>query len=406
MKGRVVITGGGAIGPCGAGVGSLVEAIVAGRTAIGRTGRTCAARLRHEVEPGPIRANVWRRLDRSSRMAVSAAREALLCAGLEPRAAVPEAEEGPASGLVLGTMTAGIATLRDFLGTTLTEGPESASPMLFPFTVPNSPASQCSILLGLGGPCLTISEMEASGLAAIATAADLVRSGACDVVVAGGADEWVGEYDRAWARLRLTHRGDPDAFPGPFGRGRRGFVPGEGAYFVIVESLESAARRGAMAWAEVAGEGMTHAAGPAHGWPSEPGAMAEAIGLALSRARLRPEEVGYVAAAANGSRALDALEARAIRHAFGRAARRVPVTSVKGTVGESGCASACAVLVAARSIRDGIVPPVAGLADPDPDLGLNLVVGEARRGPVSSVLIDALGTGGSCAAVVLSRPEF
>ena len=402
---RVVITGGGAVGPFGAGVGALVEAVATGRTAIERSGRGCAARLRDGVDAGPIRTNVWRRLDRCSRMAVAAAREALEDARLRAPAGVPVARDEAAPALVFGTMSSGVETLRAFLATTFAEGPEGASPMLFPFTVPNSPASQCSILLGLRGPNLTISEMEASGLAAIATAAGLVRAGVCDVALAGGADEWVGEYDRAWARLRLTHRGDPAAFPGPFGRGRRGFVPGEGAYFVVVESLEGAARRGAPAWAEVTGEAMTHAPGPAHGWPAEPGAMADAIGLALSQARLRPEEIGYVAAAANGSRVLDAVEARAIRQAFGRAARRVPVTSVKGAVGESGSASACAAVVAAGSIRDGFVPPVAGLLDPDPDLDLNLVVGEARRGPVRSVLIDALGTGGSCAAVVLSRAD-
>lgn len=396
MNRRVVITGCGAVGPFGGSFESQVEAIRSGRSAVERTDWACAARVHGPLDPGPVRASVWRRLDRSSRMAVSAVRQALLDAGLG-------ATDGPSSGIVFGTMTAGVTSLRDFLSATLEEGPVGASPMLFPFTVPNSPASQCSILLGLDGPNLTVSEMEASGLAAIATAAGLVADGACDLMVAGGVDEWVAEYDRAWARMRLTHRGDPAAFPGPFGRARRGFVPGEGAYAMVLESFDRAARRGVRARAEIAGEAMTHASGPAHAWPSKPEPMAEAIAAATSRARLRPEEIGYVAAGANGSRVLDALEVRAIRAALGGAARRVPVTSVKGAVGESGSASACAVLVAAASIRDGFVPPVAGLDDPDPDLDLNLVVGEARRGPVPSVLVDAFGTGGSCAAVILKR---
>ncbi|HKB07635.1 MAG TPA: beta-ketoacyl synthase N-terminal-like domain-containing protein, partial [Candidatus Polarisedimenticolia bacterium] len=346
MNDRVVITGCGAVGPFGSSVESLVGAIRSGRSAVERTERACAARVRGPVDPGPVRANVWRRLDRSSRMAVAAARQALRDAGLGTPDGLSGTGNAAASGIALGTMTAGVKTLCDFLAPTLREGPEGASPMLFPFTVPNAPASQCSILLGLEGPNLTISEMEASGLAAIATAAGLVGDGVCDVMVAGGVDEWLDEYDRAWARMRLTHRGDPAAFPGPFGRERRGFVPGEGAYAVVLESLERAVRRGARARAEIAGEAMAHASGPAHAWPSQAEVMTEAIARATSRARLRPEEIGYVAAGANGSRALDAVEARAISKALGRAARRVPVTSVKGAVGESGSASACAVLVA------------------------------------------------------------
>ncbi len=404
MSRRVVITGAGAIGPFGAGVAPLMKAVLAGRTAIEKTSRACAARLRDAVDAGPIPPNVWRRLDRCSRMAMAAAREALRDAGLGTPAETARTEDQAAHAVVLGTMTAGIATLRDFLATQLAEGPGSASPMLFPFTVPNSPASQCSILLGLRGPNLTISEMEASGLAAIATAAGWVREGVCDAVVAGGADEWIADYDRIWSRLRLTHRGDPASFPGPFGRRPRGFVSGEGAYFVILESLEGASRRGAAILAELAGEGLTHAPGASYGWPADPKAAVEAIGQALSAARLRPEEIGYVSASANGSRALDAVEARALREALGAAVLRVPVTSVKGAVGESGSASACAAVVAALSIRDGVVPPVAGLVDPDPDVDLDLVVGSARSGPVPSVLINAQGTGGSCAAVVLGRP--
>lgn len=405
MRPRVVITGAGAVGPFGAGVEPLMQAVLAGRPAIERTPRACAARLRDTVDAGPIPPNVWRRLDRCSRLAMAAARQALREAGLGPPKEAARTDDPAAHGVVVGTMTAGVATLRAFLATQIAEGPGSASPMLFPFTVPNSPASQCSILLGLRGPNLTISEMEASGLAAIATAAGLIREGACDTVVAGGADEWIAEYDRVWSRLRLIHRGDPASFPGPFGRGRRGFVPGEGAYFVILESLEGASRRGADVLADVAGEGLTHAPGTSYGWPADPKAAAEAIAQALSAAQLRPEEIGYVMASANGSRALDALEARALREALGPEVRRVPVTSVKGAVGESGSASACAAVVAALSIRDGVVPPVAGLVEPDPDVDLDLVVGRARPGPVPTVLITAQGTGGSCAAVILGRPN-
>lgn len=415
---RVVITGGGAVGPFGAGIEALVGGVAGGRRALERTGSACVARVpAGAAGAGPFGPNAWRRLDLGSRMAVAAALQALQSAGYRAPAGRPADAGGTATAAggaaaeaaelatVLGTMSAGIETLRGFLGTLLLEGPGSVSPMLFPFTVPNAPASQCSILLGLRGPNLTLCEMEASGLAAIATAADLIRCGAVEAALAGAVDEWSEAYGRAWGRLRLTHRGDPAEFRGPFAHDRRGFTPGEGAYVLVLESLDRARRRGAVPWAEVKGEAMAHAPGPAHAWPREAEDVAGAIGDALSQARLRPRELGYIAASANGTRALDAVEARALRLVLGDELRRVPVTSVKGAVGESAAASACSALVGALSIRDGFIPPVAGLVHPDPGLGLDLVMGEARRERVPSVLISALGTGGSVAGLVLARPE-
>ena len=301
MTRRVVITGGGTIGPLGAGTDALIEGLAAGRTTLEKCGRTCGARVRVTAGPGPFPPNVWRRLDRCSRLATSAALEALAGAGLGR-------EDSGTAGMVTGTMSAGVESLRGFLKVLFSEGPDSVSPMLFPITVPNAPASQCSILLGLRGPGLTISQMEASGLAAVATATGLVRAGVCDVVLAGGADERVPEFEEAWDRLRLLHRGDPDDFPGPFGRGRRGFVPGEGASFVVLESRERALGRGAAAWAEVLGESMTHCPGEVYRWPGDPGGAAAAMCGALARARLQAEEIGCVMAGANGSRFLDAVE--------------------------------------------------------------------------------------------------
>ena len=401
MSARVVITGGGAVSPFGPGVAALMQGVMAGRTCLERNVRACAARVRGTPGPEGFHPNVWRRLDRCSRLAAVAAREALLAAGYRESGRPPA---DPADlGLVMGTVSAGVEPLRVSLTTRYLEGPESVSPMLFPFTVPNAPASQCSILFGLRGPNLTLCAMEASGLAAIATAADLVRDGVLEAALAGGADEWIEEFDRAWDRLRSTYRGEPAGFPGPFSRGRRGFTPGEGAFFVVLESEDRARARGMAAWAEVAGESLTHAAGPAQGWPRAPDEPAEAYRLALSQAGVRPGDLGYVAASANGSRTLDAIEARALGLALGGDLRRIPVTSVKGAVGESGCASACAALVAALSVRDGSIPPVAGLTDPDTALGLDLVMDAARPVPVPTVLVSALGSGGSCAALVLAR---
>jgi 3-oxoacyl-(acyl-carrier-protein) synthase len=404
---RVVVTGAGAVGPHGAGVGALVDGAISGRAALTRIGSsgaparggTCCALVRDPLEHGPFPPGAWRRLDRASRMAALAAGEALASAG--ERGAGPAR---PEIGVTLGTMTAGSETLRGFLTTVFSEGSMAASPMTFPFTVQNAPASQCSILLGLGGPNLTLCRMEASGLAAIATAADLIRSGATDAMLAGGVDQDSRLIREAWDRLRVTARGGVATFRGPFDRARRGFAPGEGAYCLLLEEAERAARRGARPWAEVAGAAAGHTPGPPHRWPEDPAGPARAMRAALSRAGLGADELGYVAASANGSPRLDRLEARGLREAFGADLRRLPVSAIKGGVGESGAASACSALLAALAVRDGFVPPVAGLVEPEPGLGLNLVLGAARREPIPAVLVNALGTGGTCVSLVLSRP--
>ncbi|HEU4401376.1 MAG TPA: beta-ketoacyl synthase N-terminal-like domain-containing protein [Candidatus Polarisedimenticolia bacterium] len=408
---RVVLTGGGAVSPFGLGIGPLLEGLIAGRTAVrgsaepdgaaregaaggGTPGPT--ARVRDPLAAGAYDPNSWRRLDRCSRMAVLSAAQALAEAG---------AAEDAGIGVVLGTMTSGGEPLTDYLTTLVREGPQAVSPMLFPFTVPNAPASQCSILLGLKGPNLTLCQMEASGLGAIATAAALIRNGAADVLLAGGADEHPRALGEAWRRWRILARGGPGGSPGPFDRRARGFAPGEGAYVVLLETEERARARGVRVWAEVAGAATAHAQGAAHRWPSDASEPARAISQALSRAGLLPADLGYVMAGANGAREVDRIEARSFLEAFGRVTRRIPVSGVKGAVGESGAGSACGALVAALSIRDGFVPPLAGPADPDPDLGLNLVVGTARHGPVGSVLVNALATGGTCISLVLARPR-
>ncbi len=281
---RVVITGTGAVGPFGAGTGALLEGIVAGRSPLERIDGCCCAPVRDPLAAGPFPPNAWRRLDRASRMAVLASAEALAEAGHDP--ASPDRAALPEGGVVLGTMTAGTGPLHGFLSTLFTQGPEAVSPMDFPFTVHNAPAGQCAILLGLKGPNLTTCRMEASGLAAIALAADLVRGGAADAVLAGGVDERVPIVTEAWRRWRVVSRGAPESYRGPFDRGRRGFAPGEGAYCVVLEESERARARGARPWAEIRAAATAHAPSEPHRWPDDPAAPARAIAGALAEAEL------------------------------------------------------------------------------------------------------------------------
>jgi 3-oxoacyl-(acyl-carrier-protein) synthase len=384
-----VITGGGSISPFGAGVRALVDAVRAGRAAVSPgvsegPGRSAplVARVTDALGPGPFAALAWRRLDRCSRMAALAAAEALAATG------AATAGDRAEVGVILGTMTSGVEPLREFLTTLFREGPGAVSPMEFPRTVPNAPASQCSILLGLKGLNLTVCQMEASGLGAIAAAARLIRDGAAEAILAGGVDEAPAVVLEAWRRLRLL--AGPGGSGGGPGRRRAGFVPGEGAYVLLLESAARAAGRRARPWAEVAGSATVHGRGAAHAWPDSVDEPAAALSLAMERAGVSAAELGYVAASANGAARLDALEAEALRRVLGPAAERVGVSRLKGVVGESAAGAAAAALVGAIATRDGVRPKTSGPGDGP---------------PLRSVLVNAIGTGGTCVSVVLTRPR-
>ena len=394
---RVVITGAGAVSPFGADRAALVAGLASGRSTVSILAAPAAfaAVVADPIGPGPFPEAAWRRLDRVSRMAAIAAAEALRSAGLE--------RGGERIGVVLGTMTAGSVPLQDYLTTVLREGPEAASPMSFPFTVPNAPAGQCSILLRLGGPNVTLARMEASGLAAIALAADLIREGVADACVAGGVDEASTAVLEVWRRVRVAARAAGGPYRGPYDRARCGMAPGQGAYLVCVERLDLALDRGAGPWAEVRGAAQRRAPAAAHGLPVDEEMPARALEGALRCAGAGPGEPAAVVGCGSGSRILDGVDAAAIRRALGGTGRGAPVTAIKGAIGESGAASAAAAIVALMAIREGRLPPVAGLMEIDPRIDLPIVTGQGMTGDFPSVLVGAMATGGSCLGLLLTR---
>jgi 3-oxoacyl-(acyl-carrier-protein) synthase len=355
---RIVLTGAGAVSPYGIGVDRLRAGIESGRAA-GIESGIPAVVVGDPLASGDFAPLAWRRLDRVSKMAVIAVRESIAAAGI--------GDPAPA-GIVLGTMTAGTTPLEEYLGTMAADGIDAASPMIFPFTVSNAPAAQCSILIGLKGPGLTVCRMEASGLGAVVVGCDLIRAGAAPVVVAGGADDRPPLLLEAWRRLRLIPRAGA---PPP----AAGFVPGEGAYMVTLEPADAARARGAPIRAEILGAGMAHAG---RGPRRRPGVIGPAVGTvraALATAGVAPGDLGAVVTAANGAPALAAFETAVLREAIGGGADRLPARNVKRLVGESGAASACGLLAA-------------------------VLCGPRIESPI---LVHALGTGGACVSLVLVR---
>lgn len=405
---RVLITGLGAVTPAGPSVEEFWEALIEGRPGAGAIERfptddltSHAGALVRGFNPRKfITPAKVRRLDLASRYAVAAARQAFEAAGH----ALPPAEADRVGSLI-GSASAGATPVRDFLAPVLVQGPEASQPMLFPNTVGNAPSSYVAIELGLKGPNSTVCQKEASGALALGTAADFVREGRCDAMVAGGADELAESLYRAYAGLGvLAQAGELPEGSHPYREGSSGFLMGEGAYMLLLEAAPAWERRapGRQAWAELEGWGM--AGEPAHpyAWPADERCIVRSLRAALKDAGREPDEVDLVVSSANGVAQVEELEDRALAEVFGE--RIPPVTSVKTLTGEMGGSGAASVLAAAQVLREGHVFGVLGSHPRRAGLSARPV---RRHVEVAArrILVSAVGSGGACGAIVLSRPE-
>ena len=402
---RIAVSGIGAVTPFGEGVETLWQGLLRGDCAIRTIERFDTSAMRSHLGGlvGPheprrvIPASALRRLDANSRFSVLAAAAALEDAGLTAR---------DRTGIVLGTNAAGILPVAEFLGMIASEGSAAAPPILFPFTVANAPASQCALLLGLRGPNLTIVQKEGSSCGALVTASRILASGGAEALVAGGADDLTPQFYEVCERLGVLSR-DEGARGGaqegsrPFDATRNGVVLGEGACFLLLEPEADARARGASPLAIVAGTALGRAPVAPHGYPSDPGPFARTILRACEVAGTRTDAIDAVFASANGSPVLDAVEAMALRLAFG--GTPPPVTSVRGAIGESGAGGAVSAAAACLALGAGRLPGTAGLARVDPALGLDAPARTLDL-PMRCVLVTGFASGGSAAALVLSAP--
>ena len=358
MSGHVAVTGIGVVSALGVGVQPFWDALLAGRG-------TPGGRIEHLEVRRWVRSAQGRRIDRTSLLALAAARLALADAGL-----APEALEPPRTALALGSAFGNIQETVTFLDRIFERG--TGNPLLFPNLVMNAALSYVAIELGITGPSAMVTEQDASGEAAIGWGAKQVADGAVEVCLAGAADELAaGVVDLG----RAGHA--------PVGDGAR---PAEGAAVLVLESPAHALRRGARRYARLVPHAGFGIPAPVHGWSAGAGQLAQ---------RLAPlaGDVDLVVAAASGDVGLDELEAEALARVF--AGRRVAVTAPRGTTGSFGAAGALAVAAAALSASCGLVPPTigwsAGMAR-----GLDVVTGAARAMPVHRVLVDGLARGGAC----------
>lgn len=395
MSRRVVLTGAGTVNALAHDVPGTIAALVQGRSGIGpldfRDVERLTIRIGAQVRgwpglPGmtPREAALW---DPFTRYALAAADEAVAMAGLGPRELAP-------AGVILGTAAGGIATWEDNYRAVFAEGRDRVPPLVVPRLMHNAAPAHVSIRHGLRGPSFSVSSACASASHAIGLAFRELREGRVPVMLAGGSEAMLlfGGI-KAWEGLRVL---SPDACR-PFDAARNGMVMGEGAAVFVLEDAGHAAARGARVLAEVAGFGMTADAGDIVA-PSAEGAAA-AMRAALADAGMAPAEVGYVNAHGTGTQANDRAEAAALRQVLGEG---IPVGSTKGAHGHAiGATGALELLACIAALRDGTIPPTAGCLRPDPDCGLDIVTGAARRAEVAAALSNSFAFGGLNAVLAL-----
>ena len=409
---RVVVTGLGALSPLGIGVPALWEGLVAGRSGVRRIQHfdtdNLVVKIAAEVpdfDPKQfIEAKAVRRMDRFAHFAIAATREALDDANLE---ITDENRERVA--VMMNTGGGGIPTIESNVTAMALSGPSRVSPLVIPIFAPNMASSQVSIAFGIQGPVITSAAACASGVQAFVDAVRLMRAGEADVVVTGGTE--AGITPVALSGLANMHalsrrNDDPEGASRPFDRDRDGFVFGEGAGVLILETEEHAVRRGASVYAEALGGALTsdafHLTAPE---PSGRGARA-AMTNALRRAELEPRNIDYIAAHATSTPIGDTAETLAIKGAFGDHTGTVAISANKSMIGHLlGAAGAISAVHCILAMRDGVVPPTINLDTPDPDCDLDYVPHTARRMPVRTAMVNGFGFGGQNATAIFRRFE-
>ena len=407
-----VITGMGAITPIGNDVESFWRSLVAGRSGINRiqsfdpSGEEVqiAAEVKDFDAAAYIDFKQARRMSRFAQFAVAAARQAIDHSGL-----VIDDSNRSDIAVVINTGGGGIGELDAGTRTHDQAGPRRVSPFMVPMFSPSMGACQVSIQNGLRGPVVTSVAACASGVQAFIEAQRMIEHGDADVVITGGTESAIVPV--AFSALAnmgaLSKRNDdPAAASRPFDGDRDGFVFGEGAAVLVVESAEHAERRGATVHARLLGGALTgdafHISAP------EPtgGGAALAMTRALRDAGVEPDQVDHVVAHATSTPLNDSTETRAIKAAFGEHAGRLMISGNKSMIGHTlGAAGAISGLSAVLTIRDGVIPPTINQTTPDPDCDLDYVPNEARRTSVRTAIVNGFGFGGQNAVAVFAAPE-
>ncbi|AFG36357.1 beta-ketoacyl-ACP synthase II [Spirochaeta africana] len=413
-KRTVVVTGMGAITPIGNSVPELWDSIQAGRSGAGPITRFDAADFAtgYAAEVKDFDPKNWmdrrdaRKMDRFSQYAVAATREALQDAGLlqDGKLANTDSER---TAVVLGVGIGGFETFEDSLRALVEKGPSRVPPMTIPKLISNIGPGNIGIVYGIHGPAFSLATACASGTDALTNAKRWIESGLVDVVVAGGVEASITPLGIAGFNviqaLSTGYADDPSKASRPFDKNRDGFLMGEGAGIMVLESAEHAARRKARVYATLAGTAMTcdanHLTAP---HPEGMGAIA-AMKLALAEAGLQPEDIDYINAHGTSTPINDPTETTAIKSAFGSHAYQLKVSSTKSMTGHCiGAAGGIEAIISVKALQEQYFPATINLDEPDEACDLDYVPNTGVSGRIRAVMSNSLGFGGHNGIVIFT----
>ena len=407
---RVVVTGLGAVTPIGNTVSDYWNGLasgcngVAGITLFDASAHACrfAAEVKDFDPTGFLEAKEAKRWDRFCKFGVVAAKQAVADAGLE----ITEAN-ADRIGVSIGSGVGGLLTMETQAHVLDGKGPGRVSPFTVPMMIPNMATGLAAIALGAKGPSSAVSTACAAGSNSVGDAFRLLQLGKADVMICGGAESAItplGVAGFASAKALSFRNDDPATASRPFDKERDGFVIGEGAGVLVLETLAHAEARGATVLAEVVGYGTTCDAH--HITAPTPGGVggAAAIRLALEDGEISAESVDYINAHGTSTPANDSNETAAIKSALGSRALAIPVSSTKSMTGHLlGGSGGIEAVASVLAIRNGVVPPTINYANPDPDCDLDVVPNTAREHTLGTVLSNSFGFGGHNVCLAFRR---
>jgi len=409
-KKRVVVTGIGVISPVGTGLNKFWDSLINGKSGIDKITHFDTSNLLTKIAgevkdfnpENYIEKKELKRLDRFTQFAISATKMALEDSGLNLSTV-----DKTRAGVILGSGIGGSSTWEEQHSILLNKGPKRVSPFFIPMMIVNMASGQVSMTFGLKGPNFTVVTACASGTNAIGEAFRTLQRGEADIIISGGTEAPITELSLAGfssMKALSTRNDEPSCASRPFDRERDGFVMGEGAGIIVMETLDNALKRNAKIYGEVIGYGATadayHLTQPA---PEGEGAS-RAMKAAISDAGISPNDVDYINAHGTSTPLNDKFETMAIKNAFGEHAYKLAVSSTKSMTGHLlGAAGAVEIVATLLSIYNDEIPPTINYENMDPECDLNYVPNRAIKRTVNTALSNSMGFGGHNACVIVKK---